>query len=86
MSKAQSIVSAVVVLLVFVLNQLGWAVGEDEAYQAVSAAAALACLCWGVWKNHNFTEAANEAQQVLELLKDGEVSDNHDGRDGEDAE
>ena len=46
-------------------------VSDAEIYAGVSYAAAIAAFLWAMWKNHNFTEAAKQAQDVLGMLKSG---------------
>lgn len=47
------------------------AISDAEIYTAVSYLAAAAAFFWAMWKNHNFTEAAREAQNMLDMLKSG---------------
>lgn len=42
---------------------------ETDIYTIVSAIGALAAWVWGFWKNNNFTAAAKEAQEFLEISK-----------------
>lgn len=72
MNRVQSIVSAVVVLVVNLCALLGVAVDADSVTCAVSAVAVIVATAWAFWKNHNFTEAAQQAQRTLEELKGGE--------------
>ena len=70
MNRAQSIVSAVVVLVVQVAAIAGHTLDFDATYQVIAAIAAIVTVCWALWKNHNLTDAANMAQGVLEAIKD----------------
>lgn len=72
MNRTKSVVSAVVVIVVYVASLFGVSLDEGPVTTAVSVTAALAALTWGVWKNHNFTDAANQAQKVLDDLKSKE--------------
>ena len=48
----------------------------------------MAVTAWGIWKNHNFTDAANAAQQFLNAAKanDFEEAADIDADDEEDAQ
>lgn len=72
MNRTKSVVSAVVVIVVYVASLFGVSLDAGLVTTTVSVAAALAALAWGVWKNHNFTDAANQAQKVLDDLKSKE--------------
>lgn len=85
MNKTQSIISAIVVLLLFIANQLGWSVSENELVEVVSAIALLAGILWGVWKNHNFTCEACDAQEVLKILKDPSINEENELFDWDDG-
>lgn len=80
--EKKSIVSAIVQLLV-ALNEALMAFGitqfqnvtTDSIYTVVSTIAMVVAWGYGLWKNHNFTAAACEAQGVLDQLK-GKTQDN----------
>ena len=48
---------------------------SDTVYSVVSTVAMVIAWGYGLWKNHNFTAAACEAQGVLDQLK-GKTQDN----------
>jgi SPP1 family holin len=72
MNRTQSIVSAIVVLVMQVAALLGYTLDAGTVTAAVSAVVVIAATLWALWKNHNFTAAAQKAQQVLDDLKEGE--------------
>ena len=69
MNKSQSILSALVTLIVACAGCFGLSLDTDMLVNALSLIAFLGALCWGIYKNHNFTDAANIAQEHLAMLK-----------------
>lgn len=69
--SVKAIVSAAVILVVEVAGICGVTLDTDLVTQVVSAIAIVAVTAYGIWKNHNFTSAAVEAQTVLYALKNG---------------
>lgn len=69
MNRRQSIVSAVVVLVVAAAGLVGVEVNESALADVVGAVMLLAAYGWGIWRNHNFTDAALEAQASLNIAK-----------------
>ena len=63
--------SMIAILAVNVANMIGLSLDADFLTQSFLCAFAIATLIWGVWKNHNFTQAAQDAQNILNALKDG---------------
>ena len=53
------------------LAMLGVAVDADALFVGVMTAVALVAYIWSWWKNNNVTDAATEAQKVLDELKRG---------------
>ncbi|WP_415928917.1 phage holin [Zhenpiania hominis] len=80
--EKKSIVSAIVQLLV-ALNEALMAFGitqfqnvtTDSIYTVVSTIAMVVAWGYGLYKNHNFTDAACQAQGYLDILK-GKAEDN----------
>lgn len=68
-------VSALGVLIVACAGMIGFDLDADMVQNGLSIAAFLAAFAWGIWKNHNFTKAAQEAQKVLNATKAGEVQE-----------
>lgn len=62
-------VSALGVLIVAGAGMLGFDVDAGMVQNGLSILAFLAAFLWGIWKNHNFTEAAQVAQEYLDTLK-----------------
>lgn len=75
MSKYQSIVSAIIsaicIFVLPVLNRKGIILDEGTVTTIVFSVIAVGAFLWSCWKNHNITMAANEAQCILEDLKEG---------------
>ena len=80
--EIKTIISAIVQVIVAV-NEALMAFGitqfdgvtADTVYSVVSTVAMVIAWGYGLWKNHNFTAAACEAQGVLDQLK-GKTQDN----------
>ena len=70
--RIKAIVSAVVVLAVNICAVLGYDLDPDIRQQVILLFVMIAATCWAIWKNHNFTDAAAEAQKYLDELKRGE--------------
>lgn len=68
-------VSALGVLIVATAGALGFDIDEGVVQNGLSAITFFAALLWGIWKNHNFTKAAQEAQKVCDALKAGECEE-----------
>lgn len=71
MNRWQSIISAVVVIVVQVAALYGQTLDPDTVTSVITVIAAVAVMCWALWKNHNFTTAAQEAEKFLKELKSG---------------
>lgn len=69
--QTQAICTLFVTVIVNVANALGFALDFDMWLQLALSVAALASVIWTWWKNQNLTEAAQEAQGYLNLLKQG---------------
>ena len=67
---AKAVISAVVLVLVDVLAAVGIAADPSTVASAVYLVLLIAATLYGCWKNHNFTQAAQEAQKKLDELKD----------------
>ena len=70
----QLIVAANEALMAFGVTQFE-GVTADTVYMVVSTVVMVIAWAYGIWKNHNFTAAAYEAQGVLDQLK-GNAEDN----------
>ncbi len=76
MDRQKTIVSTIVQFLVAVnmaLMALGITqfenVTADTIYTVITPIAMAVAWGYGIWKNHNFTEPAREAQELLDALK-----------------
>lgn len=69
----KAVVSAAVVVIVAALGAVGIDADADALQNVLSAALFLAATAYGVWKNHNFTLAAQEGQKVVAAIKSGEM-------------
>lgn len=75
-------ISAAAVVIVAFLGAFGIEAEAEPIANVLHAAAFLIAVGWGIWKNHNFTDAAQEAQEYLTCLKRMDA----DRRDEEDIE
>lgn len=62
-------ISAAVVIIVAFLGAVGIEADAGLLSNVLHAAAFLIAVGWGVWKNHNFTAPAQDAQAFLDMLK-----------------
>lgn len=81
--QTKAIVSAVAIMIVNVANIFNLTLDTNAVTTVVLCAAALASMVWGIWKNHNFTAAAHEAQQYLDLIKNVEPRREEDDEEAE---
>ena len=68
MNRAQSIISALVTLIVACAGFFGFSLDSDMLVDVLSLIAFFGAFVWGIYKNHNFTDAANVAQEQLAML------------------
>lgn len=64
--------SALAIIIVNIANWAGYALDADMILQIIMSIVALVAIVYGIWKNHNFTEAAQKAQALLNDMKDGD--------------
>ena len=67
--RIKAIVSALVILVVNIAALLGYSIDADTTHQVLLLVVMVAATGWAIWKNHNFTDAAAEAQKYLDELK-----------------
>lgn len=67
--RTKAIVSAAVIIAVNVAAFFGVTLDQNTVLDAALAVAALIATIWGIWRNHNFTDEAIQAQGVLDHLK-----------------
>ena len=68
-SRIQSIVSAIAVIAVEFAAMIGLSLDTDTVIDVISAVVFIAGLLYGLWKNHNITNAAIEGQRLVNALK-----------------
>lgn len=59
-----------VTLILSVAAVFGWALDWGLVYNVIVSALGLAMLLWSWWKNNNVTQAAQEAQLLLDEIKE----------------
>lgn len=69
MNKTQSIISALVVLVVEVAGMFNLTLDNGTVEIIITGIAMVVVLLWGVWKNHNLTDAANLGETLIRALK-----------------
>ena len=69
MNRPQSIISALVAFIVACAGCFGFSLDTNMLVDALSLIAFFCAFAWGIYKNHNFTDAANVAQGYLTMLK-----------------
>ena len=74
METIKASVSAVVVIVVALFGALGIDVDSSALENILGAVVFRIATGYGIWKNHNFTSAAQEAQQYLDVLKYGNAN------------
>lgn len=71
--RTKAIIRLITVIVLFVngfLAMMGKSpISNDEAYAYVSEIVTVLCTAWAWWKNNNITEAAQQAQMLMERLK-----------------
>ena len=67
--RTKAIISAIAVLIVNFAALWGVSLDYETWVNGLCAIAMLAASVWAIWKNHNFTVEAAQAQLVLNGLK-----------------
>lgn len=65
----KAIASAAVTMICAIAGALGFDLSSDLVLQIISAIVFVASVAWGIWKNHNFTQAAQEGQLLVNEIK-----------------
>lgn len=68
----KAVVSALVVLIVAGASLFGFDLDAGMVQNGLSVVAFFVAFAWAIWKNHNFTKAAQIAQQVINKIKAGD--------------
>ena len=69
--RIKAIISAGIIIIVNVLALFNIAINPDIIAKAAFGVAELIATIWAIWKNHNFTLEAAQAQGYLNNLKSG---------------
>lgn len=75
LERAGAVARLVCTLVAGIATMLGFYMDADELFTGVCCVVALVCLVVTWWKNNNITDAAIEAQEVLDALKSGDLAD-----------
>ena len=67
--QQKAVISAAIVLLVNVAALFGANLDADMAQKVAFGLISIVVTLYGVWKNHNFTSEAVQAQEYLDTLK-----------------
>ena len=68
--RIKACISALAVFAASMAALFGYSLDAGTLAQVLCVAVYLASVAWGVWKNHNFTDAAIQAQGYLDELKE----------------
>lgn len=74
METIKASVSAIVIIVVALFGAFGIDLDSSAFENILGAIAFLAATGYGIWKNHNFTPYAQEAQQYLNIMKYGNAN------------
>lgn len=87
MNKYQSLISAVIsafcIFALPVLNSKGIFIDENTVTTIVITIIGIVAFLWTAWKNHNITNAAHEAQAIMDELKCDNRYHNEEPKDGD---
>ena len=67
--QLKAIIQMLGTLVVTLAGIFGYSMAEEQAQQIAIVVAALVVVAYSVWKNCNFTHAAEQAQRVLDAVK-----------------
>lgn len=82
METIAAIVRLVAPILAGAATYVGITINAEEIYILLAGVLTIAAFAWAWWKNNNVTEAAQQAQQMLDILK----AEHEDRRDEDDEE
>lgn len=74
----KAVASAACVVIVGLFGALGFDLDATVVQNVIAVVAFVAALAWGIWHNHNFTQAAQDAQGILDAIKDGDYTEDTD--------
>lgn len=72
---AMALVRFIVPLIASVATIFGWTLDWELVLNILLSALSVIAFAWTWWKNNNVTESAQEAQAILDALKDGTLED-----------
>ena len=70
--RTKAIISAIVVLVANIAALWGVSIDQGVWVNGLCAVVMLISSIWAIWKNHNFTRAAQQGQLVTNRLKNEE--------------
>jgi hypothetical protein len=69
--RIKAIISAAIILIINVATMFNISLDQDIMIKAMFSLVDLVAMIWAIWKNHNFTTEAIQAQGYLNNLKEG---------------
>ena len=81
--RTKTVIRAAAVLVVFGFSLAGITLETEAVVTGISGAVAFVTLCFSIWKNFNFTRAAQQGQLVTDKLKNEQRA--IELKEGEDA-
>lgn len=69
----RALTSAFMTIIAVFCGAIGFDYDATLLQNALSGVLLLASVAWGIWKNHNFTRAAQEGQRLTNAIKAGEM-------------
>ena len=69
--RVKAIISAAIIIIVNVAALCNFAIDQDTLIKIFFGIADIVATMWAIWKNHNFTFEAAQAQGYLNNLKEG---------------
>ena len=79
-----AIVRLVVGLIVMAASACGLAIDADSVFTVIMCILAIAAFAYSWWKNNNITEAAQQAQNYLNAIRNLKKSDETEDDESED--
>ena len=70
--RTKAIISAAVVIIANAASFYGISVNQEVWVNGICAIVMLVSTIWAIWKNHNFTFAAQQGQLVTDEIKQKE--------------
>lgn len=67
--RTRALASAIAIVAVEVCALFGQSIDADQTVHFILALMSVAGTVYGIWKNHNFTPEAAQAQEYLDSLK-----------------